>query len=127
MTDPIFLLDSNICIYVLRDADCAAARRLGRCEPGTVVASAITFGEVALGIDSASAEQMATLDALFRVIPVIPFGQAAALVYARLPFRRGTFDRLIAAHALALDVTIVTNNVDDFTDVPGLRVENWMQ
>jgi tRNA(fMet)-specific endonuclease VapC len=42
-----------------------------------------------------------------------------------LPFRRASYDRLIAAHALSLDLTLITNNEGDFADVPGLRVENW--
>ena len=57
--------------------------------------------------------------------PVVPFDQAAAQIYARLPFRRHRFDRLIAAHALALDVTLVTANERDFRDIAALRVENW--
>jgi tRNA(fMet)-specific endonuclease VapC len=60
-------------------------------------------------------------------VPVLPFDAAAAEVYARLPFRRGSFDRLIAAHALALDLVLVTDNVADYADVPGLKVENWVR
>ncbi|MCY1184191.1 tRNA(fMet)-specific endonuclease VapC [compost metagenome] len=65
------------------------------------------------------------LDAFVRVIPIIPFDDGAAREYARLPFKRARFDRLLAAHALSLGATIVTNNEADFADVPGLRVENW--
>ena len=56
---------------------------------------------------------------------LLPFDEAAVRAYAALPFRRGSFDRLIAAHALALDLTLVTSNVRDFADIPGLLVENW--
>jgi tRNA(fMet)-specific endonuclease VapC len=59
------------------------------------------------------------------VIPILSFDDAAAREYARLPFKRARFDRLLAAHALSLGATIVTNNEADFADVPGLRVENW--
>jgi tRNA(fMet)-specific endonuclease VapC len=63
------------------------------------------------------------------VLAVHDFGRAAAESYARLagtmPCRRHSFDRLIAAHALALDMTLVTNNTRHFADIPGLRVENW--
>lgn len=58
-------------------------------------------------------------------IPILSFDDAAAREYARLPFKRARFDRLLAAHALSLRATIVTNNEADFADVPGLRVENW--
>ena len=127
MTDPKFLLDSNICIYVLADADGAAARRLGECEPGSVVTSAIAYAEVIRGRAPRDKEESTGPEALFQVVPVLPFDRAAAVCYRAVPFKRGTFDRLIAAHALALGLTLVTNNERDYDDVPGLRIENWAQ
>jgi tRNA(fMet)-specific endonuclease VapC len=47
------------------------------------------------------------------------------LAYAQLPFKRASFDRLIAAHAVSQDLIVVTGNAKDFADVPGLKVENW--
>jgi tRNA(fMet)-specific endonuclease VapC len=67
------------------------------------------------------------LDAFVRAIPMLPFDEAAAREYAKLPFKRARFDRLLAAHALSLGATIITNNEGDFADVPGLKVENWTQ
>lgn len=125
MTEREFLLDSNICIYVLAEAAGSAARRLGECEPGTVVTSAIAYAEVMRGRAGEAAESWDGAEALFSLIPVLPFDAAAALRYRHIPFRRGTFDRLIAAHALSLGLTLVTNNERDYADVPGLRVENW--
>ena len=58
-------------------------------------------------------------------VPILPFDEAAARTYAQLPFRRRSFDRLIAAHAISLGITVVTNNEADFADVSGLQVENW--
>ena len=127
MTDFAFLLDSNICIYVLRDAECEAARQLQRCDVGTVAVSAISYAEVALGIPLANREGFSAFERFFQAIGIVPFDREAAMKYAGLAFRRGTFDRLIAAHALALDLTLVTNNPGDFADVPGLKVENWMR
>ena len=86
--------------------------------------SAITYAEVMVGISDKRKLPFTT--ALFDSAPVLPFDEAAAAVYATLPFRRGSYDRLIAAHALSLNLTLVTNNERDFADVPGLRVENWM-
>jgi tRNA(fMet)-specific endonuclease VapC len=57
---------------------------------------------------------------------MLPFDEAAAREYAKLPFKRARFDRLLAAHALSLGATIITNNEGDFADVPGLKVENWI-
>lgn len=127
MTEPAFLLDSNICIYVLQDAGSPAALRIEQCRPGTVVVSAITYAEVARGIAPEDTRNLAKLDAFFRAVPILPFDQVAARAYASIPFRRGTFDRLIAAHALSLDLTVVTNNERDYADVEGLKIENWTQ
>lgn len=67
----------------------------------------------------------ALLSAFVELVPILPFDDRAAVAYASLPFRRARFDRLIAAHALSLGLTLVTNNEADFADIPGLRVENW--
>lgn len=124
MTEARFLIDSNICIYVIGGADPRLRERFEDNAPGEVVSSSVVLAEVMLGLrnDPTIAARAATL---FTRVPVLPFDDAAALAYAAVPFRRGTFDRLIAAHALSLDLTIVTSNTADFADVPGLRVENW--
>jgi len=58
-------------------------------------------------------------------VPVLDFDLAAARAYATLSFRRASFDRLIAAHALSRGLIVVTDNERHFADVPGLIVENW--
>ena len=58
-------------------------------------------------------------------IPVLDFDLKAAETYTRLPLRRRSFDRLIAAHALSRDLTVVTDNISDFADIPRLKIENW--
>lgn len=125
MTDPAFFLDSNICVYLLEGLSPLALRRIERCRPGEVVTSAIAYAEVVRGVDSKDAEAVAKVEALFGLVAVLPFDAAAARAYTEVPFKRGTFDRLIAAHALALGLTLVTNNEADFADVPGLKIENW--
>lgn len=123
MTDPAFLLDANTCVYILDGVGDALRRRVESVRPGMLVTSAVAFAEVMIG--GVRRKAVTQTRRLFETIPVLPFDLQAAEVYMRLPFRRGSFDRLIAAHALALDVTLVTNNERDFADVPGLRVENW--
>ncbi|HEX4738934.1 MAG TPA: type II toxin-antitoxin system VapC family toxin [Allosphingosinicella sp.] len=125
MTEPRFLLDTNICIYVLADAESEAAKRVAECEEGSAIASAVTYAELLRGVRSAGPEDEAKLENFFRHVPIVPFGEAEAQAYARLPFRRGSFDRLIAAHALSLGLVLVTNNIRDFRDVPNLALENW--
>lgn len=68
---------------------------------------------------------IASVHALFAVVPVLPFDAHAAEIYVRVPFKRARFHRLIAAHALSLGLTLITNNEADFIDLPALRVENW--
>jgi tRNA(fMet)-specific endonuclease VapC len=125
VVEPRFLFDSNICIYLLEGLSDEARARAERCSPGEIVTSAIVYAEVTRGLDRNNATGMAVVEAFFGVVGIVPFDRAAAGRYAEVPFKRGRFDRLIAAHALALDLTLVTNNERDFADVPGLRVENW--
>lgn len=125
MTEPLYLIDSNIVIYILQDGHCHAARRLQDCTVGSAVTSAIVYGEVMRGIIRREPERAAMASRFFDVVTVLPYDRHAASAYAELPFKRGSFDRLIAAHAMALDITLVTNNEGDFADIPGLRVENW--
>jgi tRNA(fMet)-specific endonuclease VapC len=125
VAEPLFLLDSNILIYVLQDSDCVASRHIQSCPVGTVVTSAIVYGEVMRGIVAHEPQRAHQVEQLFELIAVLPYDATAAAAYARLPFRRGRLDRLIAAHALSAGLTLVTNNEADFADVAGLRIENW--
>lgn len=103
----------------------ALRERMIACEPGEIAISAISYAEVAYGTYVGRPPQQTLLDAFVAVVPLMPFDQAAARAYARLPFKRARFDRLLAAHALSIGATVVTNNEADFEDVPGLLVENW--
>lgn len=125
MTDPLFLLDSNICIYVLQALSENARRRIEACRPGEVVTSALAYAEVIRGIDPDSPAAVEKAEAFFAIVQVLPFDREAAAAYRRMPFRRTSYDRLIAAHAYSLGLTFVTNNVRDFRSVPELKVENW--
>jgi len=90
-----------------------------------VCLSAISYAEIALGMYHGKPPTPEALALLVAVVPVVAFDEAAARAYARLPFRRARFDRLLAAHAVSLGATVVTNNEDDFADVPGLKIDNW--
>lgn len=125
MTERRFLLDSNVLIYLLEGSSPVLTARVENCEVDSVCTSAICLSEVEVGLAEASPLVRDRLKALLSAIPALPFDSAAAEVFGRLAFRRGQFDRLIAAHALSLDLTLVTNNLRDFDDVEGLRVENW--
>jgi tRNA(fMet)-specific endonuclease VapC len=120
-----YLLDTNSCIYLLARARPALEARVSACEPGSVGLSAIVCAELMRGFSDAEESKMSLLQRFLALFPMAPFDQVAAAAYARAPFRRGKLDRLIAAHALALGATLITNNERDFADVPGLEVENW--
>jgi tRNA(fMet)-specific endonuclease VapC len=123
MSKPRFLLDTNILVYLIGGASPHLRGRVEEHEPGHIVTSALCVAEAMYGI--ATNGQSASLAALLAVIEPLPFDLAAAERFPEVPFRRGKLDRFIAAHALALDVTLVSNNERDFADIPGLSVENW--
>jgi tRNA(fMet)-specific endonuclease VapC len=108
-----------------REVDSVLNQRLAACHPGDVAISAISFAEVALGTWNGKPPKQEVLDSFLRAIPAVPFDEAASRTYARLPFRRARFDRLLAAHALSIGAVVISNNLADFADVPGLKVENW--
>lgn len=121
-----YLIDSDLAIYSMGgDPASKLNQRLASRYPGDVAISAVSFAEVALGTWNGKPPRQEILDAFVRVIPIIDFDEAAAREYAKLPFKRARFDRLLAAHALSIGVTVITNNEGDFADVPGLKVENW--
>jgi tRNA(fMet)-specific endonuclease VapC len=124
MDEPRFLLDSDICIYALLGRSEALRQSLSEQPEGAVAISAVTLAEVGVGYGP-SIDEADELKAFLAQVEVLPFDDSAARAYAALPFRRGSFDRLIAAHALATGRTLVTNNEADYSDLPQLKVENW--
>ena len=123
MIRPRFLLDTNILVYLIAGASPYLRGKVEEHPPGSIVTSTLCVAEAMFGI--AANGQSASLEALLAVIDPIPFDLVAARRFPDVPFRRGKLDRFIAAHALALDLTLVTNNERDFADIPGLVVENW--
>jgi tRNA(fMet)-specific endonuclease VapC len=120
-----YLFDTNSVIHLLTDTFPMLAQRVAETDAGDIGVSSITFAEVSLGAQRGKEPLQRLLDNFVSEVPVLPFDEAAARVYARLPFKRGSFDRLIASHALALGLVVVTQNTRDFADVPGLTIENW--
>ena len=129
-----YMLDTNICIYLVRKRPPEALKRLEQQFEGDVVMSSITYAELRAGVEMKSVARTrddAALRALVARIPVQPFDEAGADAYAigrkALPERkRDTMDRLIAAHAVSLDLVLVTNNEADFRAYSGITVENWV-
>ena len=130
---PRYMLDTNICIYLMKHQPPQVRAKFADCFVGDVVISAITLAELEYGVaTSGNAEpaNRAALESLFDDIIIAPFDAMAASAYGPLRAanrsrQRDALDKLIASHAIALDVTLVTNNEADFREYPGLRLENW--
>ena len=128
-----YMLDTNMCIYLMKNQPEQVARRFAACSVGDVVMSAITYAELQYGVSVAKdpARESGNLQDLVALIPVLPFDMAAGIAYG--PVRMATrerktdhLDKLTAAQAIAAEVVLVTNNVRDFAAYPGLALENWL-
>lgn len=128
-----FMLDTNICIYIIKNHPPQVLHRLKALTQGSAVMSVLTYAELRAGLEIQSANRAQderVLALLVSRIPVLPFAQADAESFGvlRAAVRdrsRDTMDRLIAAHAMNTGIILVTNNEADFKDYPGLKVENW--
>ena len=129
-----YMLDTNICIYLLKACPPQVVQRFENIQVGQVVMSVVTYAELRHGIERTPAvDRMAALHALRQVVDrvqVLHFDEQAAekfgvLANAVRQRSRSIMDRLIAAHAASVGLTLVTNNEADFKDYPGLVVENW--
>lgn len=125
MSEASHLLGSSILVHLLEGRPAALLERVQMSDAGSLVVSTIAYAEVMLG--AVRADRVEQAERLIRRFPLLPFDEAAAERYARLTFKRGSFDRLIAAHALALSLPVVTANMRDFRNIPGLMVENWTE
>jgi tRNA(fMet)-specific endonuclease VapC len=121
-----YMLDTNICIYLMNEQPEEVIARFKKCRKGEVVISSITWAELSCGLNIHNNEaQFEILSA----IKVVPFEIKAASIFGELtqkfPNRKSSFDRMIAAHAISLGVILVTNNVSDF-ELYGMNIENWI-
>ena len=129
-----FLLDTNICIYVINRKPPEVMQRFRRFPLGDIGISSITAAELAFGVTkSGSARNRAALEKFLAPLEIVPFSADAIWHYGqvRAVLERagtpiGSLDTLIAAHALLLNVTLVSNNLKEFDRVDGLRCENWV-
>lgn len=130
-----YLLDTNICIYIIRHHPPQVIDRLKACGIGDVAVSSITLAELEYGIAKSSRPEQNREALLSFITPleIIPFDDHAALHYGeiRAGLERsgqgiGGMDTLIAAHARSIPLTLVTNNAREFERVPHLLVEDWV-
>jgi len=128
-----YMLDTNICIDLIKRQPPQVIQRLQVLQRGDAVMSVVTYAELRAGLEMQPANRTQDERALALLvdhIPVLPFTQAQTERYGLLRSavcerNRNVMDRLIAAHAVSVGVTLVTNNEADFKDYPDLSVENW--
>lgn len=138
MKQPLFMLDTDICVFLMRGESPTLASKVQSIALQQQVMSAVTFAELTYGVQASAAakrkQNQSVLDRLALHLAILDWPQTAARHYAeiRADLKRrgaqlGAADLMIAAHAQALDAIIVTNNVKDFGRIKGLRLENWTQ
>ena len=131
----MFMLDMNICIFLIKNKHEKLIARVIRHDPKDIVISSITVAELEYGIQKSAYYEKNKIALIKFLFPfaALPFDTNAAGLYGSvrallekrgLPI--GPMDLLIAAHAASLKATLVTNNTREFARVPGLKVENWI-
>jgi tRNA(fMet)-specific endonuclease VapC len=129
-----FMLDTNICVDVLRRNDRIILGHFDNCQAGEIAISSIVLAELQHGIfkGNRQSEDREVMIDFCSPLEILPFDELAASTYGRIRSsleRAGTpigpLDTLIAAHAMSHDCTLVTNNENEFRRVDGLPVENW--
>lgn len=129
-----YLLDTNICVFLFRRKSPAVSQRLYQTQAGEVGISTVTLAELRYGADRSGdpPKNHAVIDAFLTTVSVREFDEEAASMYGSvrtvlesLGIPIGPLDNMIAAHALSLGLTLVTNNVREFSRVAGLVVEDW--
>ena len=129
-----YMLDTNICIYIIKNKPKKVIMELKRHKPSEICVSAITYAELTYGVEKSMAveKNRLALALLFSNIEVLDFDTKAAIHYGKIRTyleKQGTpirpLDMMIAAHAMSLGYTVVTNNIKEFERVPDLKLENW--
>ena len=129
-----YMLDTNICIFVIKHKPETIIQRFMEHDPSELCISSITYAELVHGVEKSQAKEKnrIALTLLLSKIPIVPFDSLAAQVYGVVKAdlqRQGTpigpLDTLIASHAKALDLILVTNNTREFIRVEGLKLEDW--
>jgi len=130
-----YLLDTNICIYIINQKPPHVLERFRREKLGDIAISSVTASELTFGVvKSGSEKNRQALALFFAPLEILPFDASVIWHYGEVSCdleRRGTpigsLDTMIAAHARALNAVLVTNKVREFSRVDGLRVENWAE
>jgi len=131
-----YLLDTNICIYIIKQKPAHVREKFNTLPAGSVGVSSITSSELFYGVSKSRkiSQNGQALAEFLSPLTISPYDETAALYYGKLRAALeksgnliGSLDMLIAAHALSLGLTLVTNNMSEFQRVTGLTLENWAE
>ena len=129
------LLDTNICIYLIKNNPPEARHHFAKFKPGDVWISSITVAELQYGVAKSAAKDKnaAALSTFLLPLEILPFDSASAVAYGTIRSRLeqqgqtiGSLDMLIAAQAIAHKLALVSNNLKEFERIPELVCENWV-
>jgi tRNA(fMet)-specific endonuclease VapC len=130
-----YMLDTTICIYIIRQKPENVINRFRQLPISSLAISSITLSELEYGVMKSLklGQNQFALSQFVAPLEILPYGDNAAQYYGKLRAfleKQGTpigsLDMLIAAHALSVNCTLVTNNEKEFSRVPHLRIENWI-
>lgn len=129
-----YLLDTNICIYIMNKRPVEVIERCRQCEPGEIGISTITLSELQYGVSKSDqrTKNKTRLGDFLLPFEILAYDQSAANIYGKIRFQLekngmpiGPMDILIAAHAISRDLILITNNEKAFRRIKKLEVENW--
>lgn len=134
MSVPRFLLDTDTCIYIINQRPQRVFEHFMGMRVGDIAISSITGAELSFGVaKSGSRRNQDALDKFMAPLDIVAFDEAAMREYGplrshleRIGTPIGALDTLIAAHALALGCTLISNNLREFSRVPKLKLANWV-
>ena len=130
-----FMLDTNICIYIIKRKPPNVINRFQQAEISHIGISSITLSELLYGISKSSKPEQnrIALTQFLAPLEILPYDDEASHYYGDLIAHLekqgtplGSLDMLIAAHALSIDCTLITNNEKEFIRVPKLKIANWV-
>ena len=131
-----YLLDTNICIYIINEKPKKVLKKFEQYPVNEFAISSITHAELQYGVEKSKNKNtnQDALDEFLLPLTILPFhGEKLVTCYgeirALLEFKGktiGPLDMLIAAHALSLDLTIISSNIREFSRIPNLKCENWI-
>ncbi|SFG34910.1 tRNA(fMet)-specific endonuclease VapC [Desulfotomaculum arcticum] len=131
-----FMLDTNICIYIIKKKPRKVFDTLKKLKIGVVCISAITLAELEYGAEKSQHRERnkIALAGFLTPLEILPFSDKSAVKFGEIRATLekkgqviGAYDLLIGAHALSENLTLVTNNTKEFSRIPNISLENWVE